>query len=91
MLAANSTMPQEVTASKTASRPNDSPSRPEVATHPLAESLWTPTDLANYLQVSVRFTQRLLSAGKLPAPIYVGRLPRWPASVIRSHFEGGAK
>jgi hypothetical protein len=53
------------------------------------EPLWTTADVARYQRVSVRFVQRQVSAGKLPAPIYIGRLPRWKPSVIREHIAKG--
>lgn len=53
------------------------------------ENLWTTTDVAAYLRVSPRFVQRQVSAGKLPRPSMVGRLPRWAPSVIRDHVARG--
>jgi predicted DNA-binding transcriptional regulator AlpA len=58
---------------------------------PVIEGLWTTDDLANYLQVSPRLVQRMRSAGKLPEPIRVGRLPRWRADVIMGWVEQGGR
>jgi predicted DNA-binding transcriptional regulator AlpA len=65
------------------------PIQPEAAT--AVENLWTPKDLATYLRVSVRMTQRLVSAGQLPKPVYVGRLPRWNAAVVKAYVGGCGK
>jgi excisionase family DNA binding protein len=65
------------------------PIQPEAATP--VESLWTPRDLASYLKVSVRMVQRMASAGQLPKPVYVGRLPRWNAAVVQAYVERGGK
>jgi hypothetical protein len=57
----------------------------------VTERLWTTDDLATYLQVSPRLVQRMRSAGKLPEPILVGRLPRWRADVIIGWVEQGGR
>ncbi len=44
-------------------------------------------DLASLLSLSVRQTWRLDRAGKLPAPIRIGRAVRWRESEIRAWIE----
>jgi predicted DNA-binding transcriptional regulator AlpA len=43
-------------------------------------ALWTRDDVAEYLSVTPRQIDNLRA--KLPAPIYVGRLPRWKAGEV---------
>jgi excisionase family DNA binding protein len=58
---------------------------PEAAPrHPTIEPLMGISDMAQLLRVSRRTVERLLSAGRMPAPdIVIGRLPRWRAESIR--------
>jgi hypothetical protein len=69
--------------------PTRQPIQPEAATP--VENLWTTADVAAYLRVSPRFVQRQVSAGQLPKPVYVGRLPRWNAAVVKAYVGGCGK
>jgi predicted DNA-binding transcriptional regulator AlpA len=82
-------MQQDARKLRIARRPNDPPIRPEAAT-PI-EPLLTPADLARILGVSKRMIERMRSASRFPAPIYIGRLPRWEPSVIREFVAKGGK
>ncbi len=46
--------------------------------------LMTVEDLAMSLRVSVRSVWRQVSQGKLPRPVYVGNLARWPVAAVQS-------
>lgn len=39
--------------------------------------LLTPADVAQVLRVSTRQIRAMTRAGRLPAPLRIGRLPRW--------------
>lgn len=45
--------------------------------------------LAKMMDISVRTLWRLLSAGKLPQPVRIGRNTRWRLAEIRRWIEGG--
>lgn len=49
----------------------------------------TATEVAERLRISVRGVWRQVSTGRLPEPIYVGRLARWPLSTLKSWMEQG--
>jgi excisionase family DNA binding protein len=57
------------------------PTKPRIPCQPDGPLL-APRDLANYLGVSVRTVWRLLAAGELPEPFYVGARPRWSPNAI---------
>jgi excisionase family DNA binding protein len=46
-------------------------------------------ELATMLGVSERTLWRLLSAGKLPEPVRIGRNTRWRAAEVRDWIEQG--
>lgn len=43
------------------------------------------------LNCSCRHVRRLVDSGKMPAPIKLGRISRWPAQVIDEWIAGGWK
>ena len=49
----------------------------------------TASDVAERLRISVRGVWRQVSIGRIPAPIYVGRLARWPLTTIKEWMEQG--
>jgi hypothetical protein len=51
----------------------------------------TKLDLALLLSVSTKTVDRLIAAGKLPAPdmVFNARLLRWSAKVVRPIVDGG--
>ena len=49
----------------------------------------TASDVAERLRISVRGVWRQVSTGRMPAPIYVGRLARWPQATIKDWMEQG--
>ena len=51
----------------------------------MLDPLLTREELAEYLKVSPRQVDKI--RGKLPSPIYVGRLPRWPMSKIQEWLD----
>ncbi len=51
-------------------------------------SLLTARDLAKALRISVRTLWRHRSAGRLPAPIRIGRAVRWDRRDIGDWLEG---
>ena len=51
----------------------------------MLDPLLTRDQLAEYLQVSPRQVDKI--RGKLPRPVYVGRLPRWPLSRVKDWLE----
>jgi len=51
--------------------------------------LLTAQDLAAKLQVSLRSVRRLDLAGRLPAPVTIGRAVRWRANEIRDWCNAG--
>jgi len=57
---------------------------------PVAPDVWLPPDkVAEMLSISKRTLFRLVSAGKLPPPVYLTRrMPRWKADAIRQCLEG---
>ncbi len=55
----------------------------------MQEMLLTVRDLAARLQCSPRKVRGLLSAGKLPTPVRVGRSVRWLASEIDGWLRAG--
>jgi predicted DNA-binding transcriptional regulator AlpA len=52
---------------------------------------YTAADIAAQLQISTRQVWRMRDAGIIPAPITIGRLVRWNASVIDEWVRGGCK
>ncbi len=48
-------------------------------------ALWTRDDVAEYLQVTPRQVDNLRV--KLPAPLMIGRLPRWKAGEVMQWAE----
>ena len=47
-------------------------------------------DLAGELRISIKTVIRLVQAGKLPAPLYIGRQMRWPRAEIMEWIAAGA-
>ena len=43
----------------------------------------TITDLCRLLKISKSHLHKVRNAGTIPAPVYVGRLPRWRVSDLR--------
>jgi len=59
-----------------------------------SQKLTTPTlitveDVANLMQVSTRTIWRLLSAGKIPTPLRIGKSVRWRTNQIENWIEAG--
>jgi predicted DNA-binding transcriptional regulator AlpA len=46
-------------------------------------------DVARMMGVSERTLWRLLSAGKVPQPVHIGRSTRWRLAEIREWIDGG--
>ena len=55
------------------------------------EPLWTPADVAAYLQCSLRMIRRLHRNGTLPPARMFGTLPRWVPSEVRAWVEAGVE
>lgn len=53
----------------------------------VSESLLTISDVAELLSVCKRQVSRLVAEERIPAPLYLGRLPRWRESVIAEWLE----
>lgn len=49
----------------------------------------TASDVAKRLRISVRGVWRQVSTGRIPEPVYVGRLARWPLATIKEWMEQG--
>lgn len=49
----------------------------------------TADEVAEELRISVRGVWRQVSTGRLPEPVYVGRLARWPLQTLREWLENG--
>jgi len=47
--------------------------------------------IAVMLDCSPRHVRRLVDSGKMPAPIKLGAISRWPAQVIDEWIAGGCK
>jgi len=47
------------------------------------------SDLAKLFKVTEQTIQRWEKAGRLPAPVRLGRKPLWPADVVRGHLDPG--
>ncbi len=45
------------------------------------------SEVAQLLRVSIRTVWRLVSAGKLPKPVYVGRLARWSVANLKDFLD----
>ena len=54
-----------------------------------APMLISAEELATLMQVSERTLWRLLSAGKVPQPVRIGRNTRWRLAEIRDWIEKG--
>jgi excisionase family DNA binding protein len=54
-----------------------------------APQLIRAEDVARMMGVSERTLWRLLSAGKLPQPVRIGRSTRWRLAEVRQWIEGG--
>lgn len=52
--------------------------------------LLTKSDMAKLMQYSEKQIQNLVKAGSIPAPIYIGKHPRWRRSEIMA-FLGNVK
>jgi excisionase family DNA binding protein len=48
-------------------------------------------DVAALLKASPRHVRRMADAGRLPPPVHIGRLVRWPKSTIDEWLAAGAK
>lgn len=55
----------------------------------LDAELHTADDVAGLLQCSVRHVWRLHDSGDMPAAVRIGRLVRWPKSLIASWIADG--
>lgn len=49
----------------------------------------TADDVAERLRISVRGVWRQVSTERLPKPVYIGRLARWPLTTIKDWMEQG--
>jgi len=49
----------------------------------------TGDDVAGLLRCSRRTVYRLANAGKIPAPIRLGGLARWPRETVRAWIDAG--
>lgn len=58
------------------------PSELPLRFRPLDPHLYTAKDVSEHLRCSVRHVWRLRDTGDMPAAICVGRLVRWPKSLI---------
>lgn len=48
-------------------------------------------ELAELLNCCCRTVRRLCDAGKLPRPLRVGKLLRWPPNTIKAWVDGGCR
>jgi excisionase family DNA binding protein len=55
----------------------------------VADQCYTVEDLAGLLQCSTRHVWRLHDGGQLPPAVRIGRLVRWPRSLIQSWIADG--
>jgi predicted DNA-binding transcriptional regulator AlpA len=88
-MAVSTTHPLEnviVKNSPKASTPGSSPARP-LPVCPLVNG----ETLAQYLGISPRSIRRLVSEGKIPAPLRFSGSPRWNLKLIESWVWGGCK
>jgi predicted DNA-binding transcriptional regulator AlpA len=53
--------------------------------------LLTPANLAAMLQINERSLRRMRSAGQIPEPIWVGKLPRWKRDIVLRWLEERAE
>ncbi len=51
----------------------------------------TVEGIRKLLNCSCRHVRRLVDSGKMPAPIKLGAISRWPAHVIDEWIAGGCK
>lgn len=56
-----------------------------------AAQLLDVTAVAELLDCSTRHVYRLSDAGRMPAPVHVGALVRWPRSAIEEWIAGGCR
>jgi len=56
-----------------------------------APQLIRAEDVARMMGVSERTLWRLLSAGKVPQPVRIGRSTRWRLAEVRQWIEGGCR
>jgi excisionase family DNA binding protein len=54
-----------------------------------AVMLITPEETARLLEISERTLWRLLSAGRVPKPVRIGRSTRWRLAEVRDWIERG--
>jgi excisionase family DNA binding protein len=52
-------------------------------------AMLTVADVAEMLQCSVRSVYRLVDAGKMPPPVKLGKMIRWPCGRIRDWIDSG--
>jgi hypothetical protein len=95
-----STVPDQVASDAIPSDPEPSgygrPARPSPITASAIEPVLRIVDLARILNCSRREVERMLAAGKLPAPnlrLGTGRggSPLWKSEAIRRWIEGGGR
>lgn len=63
------------------------PSTPNLAISPMLDA----DRIGKILDCSPRHVRRLVDSGKMPAPIKLGAISRWPANVIDEWIAGGCK
>lgn len=61
----------------------------EEASPPVPEQLLRVPDIARKLRCSPRQIHRLVAAGRLPKPLRIGGMLRWPPSVIQHWIDAG--
>ena len=54
-----------------------------------APKMITAEDLANLMQISERTLWRLLSGGKIPQPVRIGRNTRWRLAEVEEWIQRG--
>ena len=57
--------------------------------HPERQAMLTVHDVARMLNCSVRTVYRLNDAGKMPKPVRLGALVRWPRQAIEHWINDG--
>lgn len=56
---------------------------------PVFSSLLTAEHVAQLMSCSARHVRRLADAGRMPAPVHLGALVRWPRAVIEAWIGDG--
>ncbi len=71
----------------TATRPDAVDSEGPFRLTPLPDRLLTPGDLATLFGVGKSSIRGWVRDGRLPAPLRIGRAPRWAPESIRAHLD----